>query len=98
MVSIFIALLRVLKEYDTSVRIRVYQLMFGSKELTSIDLSSNNAQYTLDLMNKAYKHYLCKTVFDESEINLVFDIIGIHSLSVLSQTWKLTYWPPSNTY
>lgn len=76
MVLIFISLLRVLKEYDTSVRIRVYQLMFGSKELGNINLNSPNSLYTLDMMNQAYKHYLCKTVLDESEINLVFDIIG----------------------
>ena len=76
MISVCIALLRVLKEHDTSVRRRVFQFLFGQKEISKVDLNNSHAEFVLILLNHAYNFYLTKSILDEQEINLVFDIIG----------------------
>jgi len=80
MISIAVTLLRVLKDHDTSVRRRVYQLLFLNKELSKVNLENEHSQHVLNLMHKAYEYYLKNNKLDEDEINLVFDIIGkLHS-------------------
>lgn len=76
MISIMVTLLYVLKVHDTSVRRRVYQLLFLNKELSKVNLESDHSEHILELMHKAYEYYLSHNRLDEEEINLVFDIIG----------------------
>lgn len=71
-----VTLLRVLRDHDTSVRRRVFQLLFLNKELSKVDLESLHSEHILELMHKAYEYYLSHYKWDEKEINLVFDIIG----------------------
>lgn len=76
MIAILVALLRVLKDHDTSVRRRVYQLLFLNKELSKVSIDSPHCQHILELMCTAYEYYLNFNRLNEEEINLIFDIIG----------------------
>ena len=69
-------LLKVLVDHDTPVKRRVYQLLFNSKELSKLDLTTPNSDYILTLMHKAYDHYLMKLTINKDDINLVFNVIG----------------------
>lgn len=71
-----VVLLRVLQDHDTSVRRRVFQLLFLNKELKKVDLESAHSQHILGLMHLAYEFHLSDNRLDEENINLVFDIIG----------------------